>query len=178
MQREVGSDTKSFAGALRAALREDPDVVLIGEMRDPETMATALTVAETGHLVFATIHTNDAPQTIDRVIDSFPSYQQNQIRAQLSQVLAGVVSQRLLPQIGGGRIPAVELMTANAAIRTLIRESKTHQIPTVLQTSSEDGMIAMDRALAERVEAGLVRYEDAAMFATDEKTLNKLVKGY
>lgn len=176
-QREVHQDTNSFANALRAVLREDPDVVLIGEMRDPETMASALTIAETGHLVFATIHTNDAAQTIDRVIDTFPDFQQNQIRAQLSQVLSGVVSQRLLPQIGGGRIPAVEIMVATSAIRNLIREAKTHQIPGTIQTSSEDGMVSMEKALAERIEQGLVKYEDARMYASDDKTLNKLVNG-
>jgi twitching motility protein PilT len=176
-QREVHQDTNSFSSALRAVLREDPDVVLIGEMRDPETMSSALTIAETGHLVFATIHTNDAAQTIDRVIDTFPDFQQNQVRAQLSQVLSGVVSQRLLPQIGGGRIPAVEIMMATPAIRNLIREAKTHQIPGTIQTSSEDGMVSMEKALAERVEEGLVKYEDARMFAADDKTLNKLVNG-
>ena len=176
-QREVHQDTNSFANALRAVLREDPDVVLIGEMRDPETMSAALTIAETGHLVFATIHTNDAAQTIDRIIDAFPDYQQNQIRSQLAQVLSGVISQRLLPQIGGGRIPAVEIMMANNAIRSLIREGKTHQIPGTIQTSSEDGMISMEKALAERVEQGLVKYEDARLYASDDKTLNKLVNG-
>ncbi|MEJ7662378.1 MAG: PilT/PilU family type 4a pilus ATPase [Hymenobacter sp.] len=121
-QREVQQDTNSFPAALRAVLREDPDVVLIGEMRDPETMGAAMTIAETGHLVYATIHTNDAPQTIDRIIDSFPSYQQNQVRSQLSQVLSGVIPQRLLPQIGGGRVPAVEILIASMAVKNLIRE--------------------------------------------------------
>lgn len=175
--REVHSDTLTFANALRAVLREDPDVVLIGEMRDPETMAAAMTIAETGHLVFATIHTNDAPQTIDRVVDTFPSYQQNQVRAQLAQVLTGVVSQRLLPRIGGGRIPAVEIMMNTTAIATMIREGKTHQIPSTIQTSNEDGMVSMERALAERVEQGLVKYDDALLYANDEKTLSKFVKG-
>ena len=177
-QREVGEDTESFARALRSMLREDPDVVLIGEMRDPETMAAAMTIAETGHLVFATVHTNDAPQTIDRLVDSFPSYQQNQIRSQLSQVLEGVVSQRLLPQIGGGRVPAVEIMLANSAIRNLIREGKTHQIPGTIQTSTAEGMISMEKALANRVQEGLVKYDDAMLYANDVKTLTKLVKGY
>lgn len=177
-QREVGEDTKSFAKALRSVLREDPDVVLIGEMRDPETMAAAMTIAETGHLVFATVHTNDAPQTIDRIVDSFPSYQQNQMRSQLAQVLSGVISQRLLPQIGGGRVPAVEIMIADAAIRNLIREAKTHQIPSAIQTSSEKGMVSMEKALAERIQQGLIKYEDAMLYANDRKTLSKLVKGY
>ncbi len=177
-QREVGSDTKNFANALRAALREDPDVVLVGEMRDHETMAAALTIAETGHVVFATIHTNDAPGTIDRIIDSFPAYQQNQVRSQLSQVLSGVVSQRLLPRIGGGRVPAVEIMLATSAVRNLIREAKTHQIPGVIETSAEKGMVTMEKALAQLVEEGLVKYEDAALYANDEKTLDKLVKAF
>ncbi|MSU76349.1 type IV pilus twitching motility protein PilT [Patescibacteria group bacterium] len=177
-QREVGSDTDSFARALRSVLREDPDVVLVGEMRDPETMASAMTIAETGHLVFATVHTNDAPQTIDRIVDSFPSYQQNQVRSQLAQVLQGVVSQRLLPQIGGGRVPAVEIMIATPAVQNLIREGKTHQIPGVIQTSSEDGMVSMEKALAERVQEGLVKYDDAVLYANDVKTLGKLVKGF
>ena len=177
-QREVGQDTDSFAMALRSVLREDPDVVLIGEMRDQETMAAAMTIAETGHLVFATVHTNDAPQTIDRLVDSFPSYQQNQIRSQLAQVLEGVVSQRLLPQIGGGRIPAVEIMMSTTAIRNLVREGKTHQIPGVIQTSTQEGMISMEKALANRVQEGLVKYDDAMLYANDVKTLTKLVKGY
>lgn len=177
-QREVGEDTKSFAMALRSVLREDPDVVLIGEMRDPETMAAAMTIAETGHLVFATVHTNDAPQTIDRIVDSFPSYQQDQIRSQLAQVLSGVVSQRLLPAIGGGRVPAVEIMIADNAIRNLVREGKAHQIPSAIQTSSEQGMISMEKALADRIQQGLVKYEDAILYANDRKTLSKFVKGY
>lgn len=177
-QREVHQDTKSFDAALRSALREDPDVVLIGEMRDPETMAAAMTVAETGHLVFATIHTNDAPQTIDRIIDSFPNHQQNQIRAQLSQVLSGVISQRLLPRIGGGRVVAAEIMVATTPVRSLIREAKTHQIASVIQTSSEAGMISLEKALAERVEEGLVKLEDAALYANDTASLSKLINGY
>ncbi|MEX2043520.1 MAG: type IV pilus twitching motility protein PilT [Patescibacteria group bacterium] len=177
-QREVGEDTRSFARALRSVLREDPDVVLIGEMRDPETMAAAMTIAETGHLVFATVHTNDAPQTIDRIVDSFPSYQQSQMRSQLAQVLSGVVSQRLLPQIGGGRVPAVEIMIADMAIRNLIREGKSHQIPSAIQTSSDKGMVSMEKALAERIQQGLIKYDDAIMYANDKKTLSKFVKGY
>lgn len=176
-QREVHLDTNGFAQALRAVLREDPDVVLIGEMRDPETMSAAMTIAETGHLVFATVHTNDAPQTIDRIVDSFPEFQQNQIRSQLAQVLSGVVSQRLLPQIGGGRIPAVEIMMATTAIKNLIREGKTHQIPGAIQMSSEEGMVSMEKALASRIEEGLVKYEDARLYANDEKSLTKLIRG-
>lgn len=177
-QRELHSDTESFPNALRAALREDPDVVLIGEMRDTETMNAAMTVAETGHLVFATIHTNDAPQTIDRIIDSFPAYQQGQVRAQLSQVLTGVISQRLLPRIGGGRIPVVEIMVATTAVKNLIRESKTHQIPSVIQTSTEEGMVSLEKALAERVQQGLITLEQANLYAGDTKTLGKFINGY
>ena len=177
-QREVGQDTESFEKALRAVLREDPDVVLIGEMRDAETMSAAMTIAETGHLVFATVHTNDAPQTIDRIVDSFPSYQQNQIRSQLAQVLEGVISQRLLPQIGGGRIPAVEIMVVDNAIQSLIRDGKTNQIASTIQTNSAEGMISMEKALAERIEQGLVKYDDAMLYANDRKTLSKLVKSY
>lgn len=176
-QREVHQDTNSFPDALRAVLREDPDVVLIGEMRDPETMQAAMSIAETGHLVFATIHTNDAPQTIDRIIDTFPSYQQNQVRSQLSQVLSGVISQRLLPRIGGGRIPAVEVLIATMAVKNLIREAKTHQIPGVIQTSSEDGMMSMEKVLAILIEQGLIKLDDAMLYANDQVTLSKLVKG-
>ncbi|MDP9212227.1 MAG: Flp pilus assembly complex ATPase component TadA, partial [bacterium] len=144
----------------------------------PETMGAAMTIAETGHLVFATVHTNDAPQTIDRIVDSFPSYQQSQMRSQLAQVLSGVVSQRLLPAIGGGRVPAVEIMIATPAIRNLIREGKSHQIPSAIQTSSDQGMVSMEKALAERVQRGLVKYDDAILYANDKRTLTKLVKGY
>ncbi|OGD56722.1 type IV pili twitching motility protein PilT, partial [Candidatus Berkelbacteria bacterium RBG_13_40_8] len=141
-QREVGSDTNSFARALRSCLREDPNVVLVGEMRDLETIEAALTIAETGHLVFATLHTNSAAQTADRMIDVFPPHQQQQVRMQLANVLLGVVSQRLLPRTQGGRVVACEIMVANSAVRNTIREGKTHQLPNIIQTSASEGMIA------------------------------------
>ena len=139
-QREVGDDTKSYADALRAALRQDPDVILVGEMRDLETISTAITAAETGHLVFSTLHTNNTSEAIDRMIDVFPPHQQQQIRVQLSTVLEGVVAQQLLPKLDGGRIAAFEVLIANSAIRNLIREGKAFQIPSILQTSKRDGM--------------------------------------
>ena len=155
-QRELHLDTHSWEIALRSALREDPDVVLIGEMRDYETISSAVTIAETGHLVFASLHTNSAPQTIDRIIDVFPENQQRQIRVQLSSILEGVVSQRLLPAIGGGRVPAVEIMKSSPAVRTVIREGKTHQLDNIMATSVELGMVSLDRALAQTVKDGLV----------------------
>jgi twitching motility protein PilT len=163
-QREVKSDTESFSQALRMALREDPNVVMVGEMRDLESISTALTIAETGHLVFATLHTNDVAQTIDRVVDVFPSAQQPQIRLQLAATLTGIISQRLLPKKGGGRIPAVEVLVATAAVRNLIREGETAQIPSVLQTSAAAGMIPLERSLQSLVERGLVLPEDASVY--------------
>jgi twitching motility protein PilT len=142
-QREVHTDTESFHNALRAVLREDPDVILIGEMRDLETIQAALTLAETGHLVFATLHTRNAPQTIDRIIDVFPPHQQEQIRVLLANTIEAVFAQQLIPMIGGGRIAAIEVMLANAAIRNLIREGKTHQIYSIMETQSGQGMITM-----------------------------------
>ena len=150
-QREVYQDTLSFARALRSTFRQDPDVIMVGEMRDPETMGTAITAAETGHLVFATLHTNSASQTIHRIVDSFPSAQQDQIRAQLSGSLLGVVSQRLVPRIRGGLIPACEVMMATPAVANLIRENKIHELPLVIETSAEKGMISLNRALADLV---------------------------
>ncbi len=151
-QREVGADTKSFNRALKSVLRQDPDVILVGEMRDTETMATALTAAETGHLVFATLHTQDAPQTIDRIIDVFPPHQQEQIRVQLSTTLMGVCTQQLLPtRDGSGRVVACELLMPTPAVRNLIREGKTHQIYSVMQTGTQYGMQTMDAALADLV---------------------------
>lgn len=163
-QREVKSDTESFSQALKMALREDPNVVMVGEMRDLESISTALTIAETGHLVFATLHTNDVAQTIDRVVDVFPSAQQPQIRLQLAATLTGIISQRLLPKKGGGRIPAVEVLVATAAVRNLIREGETAQIPSVLQTSAAAGMIPLARSLQSLVERGLVLPEDASVY--------------
>jgi twitching motility protein PilT len=156
-QRELGADATSFGEALKAALRQDPDVILVGEMRDIETIGTAITAAETGHLVFATLHTQDAAQTIDRVIDVFPSHQQGQVRVQLSVALQGIMTQQLLPTAdGSGRVVATEVLVPNPAIRNLIREGKTHQIYSVLQTSSAQGMQTMDTALAELVRAGKI----------------------
>jgi len=175
-QREVGQDTKSFARALRSILREDANVVLVGEMRDLESISTTITVAETGHLVFATLHTNDAAQSIDRIIDVFPAYQQNQVRLQLSNVLLGVVSQRLLPRVGGGRVPALEIMTMNTAVSNIIREGKTHQLPNTIHTSTSSGMISMDRYLAELVRSNQVRLEDAQKYVTDASLFEALIK--
>ncbi len=170
-QREVGSDTATFANALRSVLREDPNVILVGEMRDPETMEAALTAAETGHLVFATLHANSAEQTADRIIDAFPPHQQSQIRAQLADVLLGVVSQRLIPKVSGGRVAAAEILVANGAIRSLIRDGKTHQIGNVIKTSASDGMINLDKVLAEMVAKGEVTLDDALVWAEDPKQL-------
>ncbi|TYP70108.1 type IV pilus twitching motility protein PilT [Paenibacillus methanolicus] len=156
-QREVGNDTKSFANGLRAALRQDPDVILVGEMRDLETISAAVTAAETGHLVFATLHTSDAPQTIDRIIDAFPSHQQAQVRAQLAAVLIAVISQRLLPRAGGqGRLCATEIMVNTPAVANLIRTEKVHQIKSVMQTSRALGMHTMEASLKEMLQQGLV----------------------
>lgn len=174
-QREIGRDAKNFPDALRAIFREDVNVVLLGELRDLETISTAMTAAETGHLIFATLHTNDCVQTIDRVIDVFPAHQQNQIRAQLSSVLLGVISQRLVPKSGGGRIPAVEIMFKNHAVENLIRENKVHQIDSVIETSMKEGMVSLDRALAELVKAGQVSLDDAFNYAKNRDYLQLLI---
>jgi twitching motility protein PilT len=161
-QREVGQQTKSFANALKSALRQDPDIVLIGEMRDLETISAALTIAETGHLVFGTLHTTDAAQTIDRIVDVFPPHQQQQVRVQLSTALRGVVSQTLLPKSDGiGRVAAREIMVVTPAISNLIREGKTHQVYSAIETGAKFGMINLDRALLQLVTNGLVSQEDA-----------------
>lgn len=161
-QREVGNDTQSFTNALRAVLRQDPDVILVGEMRDLETIATAVTAAETGHLVFSTLHTNDATQSVDRMIDVFPPHQQQQIRVQLAAVLQGILSQQLFPRADHqGRVAAIEVMLATPAVRSLIREGKTHQLPTVIQTNAKLGMQTMDKAIMDLVQKGLVAYEVA-----------------
>lgn len=177
VQREVHYDTYSFAAALRSALREDPDVVLIGEMRDLETISSAITIAETGHLVLATLHTNSAAQSIDRMIDVFPAYQQPQIRSQLSNILMAICSQRLIPAIGGGRVPAAEIMVANSAIRSLIREGKTHQIDTMIQTGAAQGMQTMDRTLVSMVQSGVISYDDARDYAVDLNEFERLMRG-
>ncbi|MFH1508727.1 MAG: type IV pilus twitching motility protein PilT [bacterium] len=175
-QRELYRDTNSFPRALKSVLREDTDVVMVGEMRDLETMAAAVTLAETGHLVFSTLHTNDAPQAIDRIIDAFPPHQQNQIRMQIANTLLGVISQRLIPRIGGGRIAALEIMMSNAAVRNLIRENKVHQIKSVIQTSAEEDMISMDKSLANLVASGDIQMEDALAFTTDQRNFELLMK--
>lgn len=176
-QRELRSDTYSWDLALRSVLREDPDVVLIGEMRDFETIASALTIAETGHLVFSTLHTNSAAQTIDRVIDVFPEHQQSQVRMQLSMVLEAVFSMRLLPRLGGGRIPAYELLISTPAIKTTIREGKTHLIDNIIQTSAEIGMVSLETTLASLVKGGKISLEVAQDFALRPDDLLRLVKG-
>jgi twitching motility protein PilT len=176
VQREVHYDTYSFSAALRSALREDPDVVLIGEMRDLETIASAITIAETGHLVFATLHTNSAAQSIDRMIDVFPPHQQPQIRAQLSNILMAICSQRLLPAIGGGRTAAAEILVVTPAVRNIIREGKTHQLDAVIQTGAEYGMQSMDKTLAKMIHEGTVTYDEARNFAVDLDELDRLMR--
>ena len=177
VQREVHYDTYSFSAALRSSLRQDPDVVLIGEMRDLETISAAITIAETGHLVFATLHTNSAAQSIDRMIDVFPPHQQPQIRAQLSNILQAIVSQRLVPSIGGGRVVAAEVLIANPAVRNIIREGKSHQLDAVIQTSAEQGMQTMDRTLANLVQSGTITYDSAREFAVDLTEFERLMRG-
>ena len=171
-QRELGTDTRSFATAARQALRQDPDVLLVGEMRDAETISACLTAAETGHLVLSTLHTNSGPQTIDRIVDVFPPHQQGQLRMQLSLTLEAVLAQILLPTAdGSGRVPAVEVMLATTAIRNLIREGKTHQMGSVIQTGAQIGMQTLDASLGHLVRQGTVRMETAAEFATAPDTL-------
>lgn len=177
VQREVHYDTYSFSAALRSSLREDPDVVLIGEMRDLETIASAITIAETGHLVFATLHTNSAAQSIDRMIDVFPPHQQPQIRAQLSNILMGICSQRLVPTIGGGRTVAAEILVATPAVRNIIREGKTHQLDAVIQTGAEYGMQSMDKTLVQLIHEGTISYDEAKNFAVDIEELDRLMRG-
>jgi twitching motility protein PilT len=176
-QREMRSDTHSWEIALRSVLREDPDVVLVGEMRDYETIAAALTVAETGHLVFATLHTNSAAQSIDRIVDVFPEEQQQQIRLQLSNVIEAVFSQRLIPAIPKGRAVAYEVMLGTTAIKTAIREGKTHQIESVLETSQDVGMSTLDRSLAGLVKKGTVTLDTALSWSLRPEELNRLVRG-
>jgi twitching motility protein PilT len=176
-QREVGKDAKTFAQALKAVFREDANVVLLGELRDLDTISTAMTAAETGHLIFATLHTNDCAQTVERIIDVFPARQQNQIRSQLASVLLGVISQRLIPKIGGGRIPAVEIMIKNHAVENLIRENKTYQIDSVIETSLKDGMVSLDRSLADLVQRGLADVNDVVRYAKNQEYLQMLLRG-
>jgi twitching motility protein PilT len=175
-QREVGSDTEDFAAALKHALRQDPDIILVGELRDLETTATALTAAETGHLVLATLHTQSATQTIDRVIDIFPPHQQLQIRAQLAASLQGVITQALAPRADGkGRVVVSEILTATPAIRSLIREGKSHQIPSFMQAGGSDGMLAFDQDLAEKVREGLVALQVALELCHSQEELKRLI---
>ncbi|MDB5189026.1 MAG: twitching motility protein twitching motility protein PilT, partial [Candidatus Nomurabacteria bacterium] len=170
-QREIGIDTADFQGALNSAFRQDVNVILIGEMRNAETIGTAVTAAETGHLVLSTLHTNNASQTIDRIIDSFPATQQDQIRVQLASSLIGVFSQRLIPRITGGRIPAYELLINNNAVANLIREKRTHEIDMVIETGSEQGMIDMNRSLLDLVRRGEITIENAYAYALNPKSL-------
>lgn len=174
-QREMGQDSHSWNYALRSALREDPDVVLIGEMRDPETISSAITIAETGHLVFSTLHTNSASQTIDRIIDSFPPGQQPQVRSQLASTLKGIISQRLLPQINGGRVPAAEVLIGNAAVATNIRDGKTHLIDSIIETSQDVGMISLESSLSSLVMSGTISLETAKSYATRPNDLLRMV---
>ena len=174
-QREVSVDTPSFAQSLKSSLREDCNVILVGEMRDLESISTVITIAETGHLVFATLHTNDASQTIDRIIDVFPPSQQAQIRSQLASVLLGIVSVRLLPKIGGGRVPAVEIVVSNNAIKNIIREGKTFEVDNVVATNMEGGMISMDRSLASLVSQNIVSLEEAQGYVKDYDHFSSLL---
>lgn len=175
-QRELHRDAFSFPRALRAALREDPNVVVVGEMRDLETIETAITVAETGHLVFATLHTNDASQTIDRVVDVFPPHQQPQIRTQLASTMSGIISQRLIPAARGGRLAACEVLLATPAVRNLIREAKTHQLQSVIQTSAKEGMITLNQSLADLVKEGEIKTEDALLYSLDPHDLKARIR--
>lgn len=177
VQRELHYDTLSFGSALRSSLRQDPDVVLIGEMRDLETIATAITLAETGHLVLATLHTNSAAQSVDRMIDVFPPHQQQQIRVQLAGILQGICSQRLVPMIGGGRIAAAEILVATPAVRNIIREGKTHQLDAVIQTGAEHGMQSMDKTLVGLVHEGKITHDEAKNYAVDITELDRLMRG-
>ena len=177
VQRELHYDTYSYSAALRSSLRQDPDVVLIGEMRDLETISAAITIAETGHLVLASLHTNSAAQSIDRMIDVFPPHQQSQIRAQLSNILMGICSQRLVPSIGGGRVVASEILIANPAVRNIIREGKSHQLDAVIQTGADSGMQTMDRTLVGLVQSGVSTYDEARSFAVDLTEFERLMRG-
>ncbi|MEK7635325.1 MAG: PilT/PilU family type 4a pilus ATPase [Patescibacteria group bacterium] len=174
-QREVGMDTPSFAVALRDAFRADINVLMVGEMRDAETMSAAVSAAETGHLVFSTLHTNNAAQTVDRIIDSFDATQQNQIRIQLAASLSGIFSQRLIPKISGGLTPAYELLINNTAVSNLIRDKRTHELNTIIETSSGDGMIDFNRCLVEKVNKGEISIENAYLYSTNPRSLEKML---
>ena len=175
-QREVNNDTLSFHDALKTLLRQDPDVVMIGEMRDRESISTAMTAAETGHLVFSTLHTNSASQTIDRIIDSFPADQQGQVVSQLAATLVGIISERLVPRIDGGRAPAVEIMLVNSAIKNLIRERKTYQIDLVIETSMQEGMTSLNRSLANLIRQKEISLENAELYSLNPSELRILLE--
>jgi twitching motility protein PilT len=175
-QREVGSDATSFHGALRTILRQDPDVIMIGEMRDTVSISTAMTAAETGHLVLSTLHTNSASQTIDRIIDSFPAEQQGQVTSQLAATLVAIVSERLLPRVSGGRIPSMEIMIVNPAIRNLIRERKTYQIDLVIETSLQEGMVTLNRSLVNLVKNKEITLENAELYSLNPAELRILLE--
>lgn len=177
-QRELGQDTHSFENALRAVLREDPDVILVGELRDLETISSAITLAETGHLVFATLHTRNAPQTIDRLVDVFPAYQQDQIKIQLANALEAVVAQQLLPRTGGGRVPCLEIMLASSAVRNVIREGRTDQLASCIETGAQLGMQTMDRALVQLLRTGNISMETAKAASLDPDNFSRLLKNY
>jgi len=174
-QREVGMDTPNFPAALHDCFRADVNVIMVGEMRDAETMSTAVSAAETGHLVFSTLHTNNAAQTVDRIIDSFSSGQQNQIRIQLASTLSGIFSQRLIPKISGGLIPAYELMINNIAVSNLIRDKRTHELSSVIETGSGEGMIDFNRCLTERVNSGEITIENAYLYSNNSRALEKML---
>jgi len=174
-QREVETDTKDFATALRSVFRQDADVLMIGEMRGLETISTSVTAAETGHLVFSTLHTNDAAQTIDRIIDVFSAGQQTQIRMQLAGSLLGIFSQRLIPRVSGGMIPAYELLIKNNAVANLIREGRTHEIPNVIETGTKEGMVSLDKSLAELVRVGEITIENAKRYSTQTDRLDRML---
>lgn len=175
-QREIGTDSADFQSAMRSALREDPDVIVVGELRDLETMRAALTLAETGHLVFATLHTRSAPSTVDRFIDAFSAEQQNQVRTQLAGSLQAVISQQLIRKVNGGRIAAIEILTATAAVRSLIREGKTHQLANAIETGGEAGMISMDRVLSDLVKQGFISHSDALERAIDRDSIHRYLR--
>lgn len=175
-QREIGHDSKSYSSALRAALREDPDVILVGEMRDLDTISIAVTAAETGHLVFSTLHTIGASKTIDRIVDVFPPYQQQQIKVQLAAVLEGIISQQLITRVDNeGRVAALEIMIATPAIRNLIREGKTHQIDSAIQTGGRNGMKTMDMALVDLYKKGRISYDNLVMYCIDKDVVTRLI---
>lgn len=175
-QREIGTDSVDFESAMRSALREDPDVIVVGELRDLETMRAALTLAETGHLVFATLHTRSAPSTVDRFIDAFSAEQQNQVRTQLAGSLQAVISQQLIRKVNGGRIAAIEILTATAAVRSLIREGKTHQLANAIETGGDAGMISMDRVLSDLVKQGFITQSDALERAIDRESIQRYLR--